>query len=275
MGIAGKTWEIIRAYTYPPGNSVFLSTTASLTPYQSPQGSLKAAYLVLSSSLYISTTCHSMLYTPFYIHSLMTPNSFNTSNLSLTLTSYNRTSTKYSWSLDSDLTLHVDKTFLLRFHSSRIPEIETNYLLNNSTILVKSSCRDLGVFFSTDLSWSKHVHHIITKAYNQLHFIQRTFKAASTPTCVKKKLYLSLILPILSYASPVWRPYHMKDIKALELFQKRATKYILNYKNSDYKSRLSELNLLPLMSRLEYYDIMFFVSCWNHPGEHFNIRDFI
>ena len=131
------------------------------------------------------------------------------------------------------------------------------------------------MFFSTDLSWSKHVHHIMTKAYNQLHFIQRTFKAASTPICVKKKLYLSLILPILSYASPVWRPYHMKDIKALELFQKRATKYILNYKNSDYKSRLSELNLLPLMSRLEYYDIMFFVSCWNHPGEHFNIRDYI
>ena len=57
--------------------------------------------------------------------------------------------------------------------------------------------------------------------------------------------------------------------------QKRATKYILNYKNSDYKSWLSKLNLLPLMSRLEYYNIMFFVSCWNHPGEHFNIRDFI
>ena len=35
------------------------------------------------------------------------------------------------------------------------------------------------------------------------------------------------------------------------------------------------LNLLPLMYRLELYDIIFFVSCWNHPGEHFNIKDFI
>ena len=26
---------------------------------------------------------------------------------------------------------------------------------------------------------------------------------------------------------------------------------------------------------LEFYDIMFFVSCWNQPGEHFNIKDFI
>ena len=126
-------------------------------------------------------------------------------------------------------------------------------MLNDKTILAKSSGRDLGVIFSTDLSWSKHIHHILSKAYNQLHFIQRTFKVASTPTSVKKKLYLSLILPILTYASQVYRPSHIKDIKALELFQKRATKYILHNSSSNYKSQLTKLNLLPLIYRLEFY----------------------
>ena len=159
------------------------------------------------------------------------------------------------WSKDSQL------CFFLRFHSPKISEIKRNYFINDSTIQLKISCRDLSVIFSSDLSWSKHVQHILSKAYNQLYFIKRTFNASSTPTMVKKKLYLSLILPTITYASQVWRPSHIKDIMAMELLQCRATKYILYQSGLDYKARLSKLNLLPLMYRLELY-IMFFVSSW-------------
>ena len=34
------------------------------------------------------------------------------------------------------------------------------------------------------------------------------------------RLYLSLVRPILEYASPVWDPYTQKDIHQLELVQK-------------------------------------------------------
>ena len=84
----------------------------------------------------------------------------------------------------------------------------------------------------------------------------------------------SLLLPIITYASPVWRPSLLKDIKALELFQ-RATKYIVDARHLSYKSRLLKLNLLLLMYRLELHNIMFFVHCCKNLGTHLNIKEYV
>ena len=53
----------------------------------------------------------------------------------------------------------------------------------------------------------------------------------------------------------VWKPYLLKDIKQLEQLQHRTTKYILNDYTSNYKSRLLELKILPLMYVLDICDI--------------------
>ncbi len=137
------------------------------------------------------------------------------------------------------------------------------------------SCKDLRVTFCSDLSWSAHVDRILEKTYRSLYFIKRTFPPKSTPTHIKKSLYLSMILPLLTYASQIWRPLLLKDIIALERLQKRATKYILNYSPIDYKARLIGLNILPLMYRLELNDIMLYVTSKKNPDSHFNINNFI
>ena len=67
----------------------------------------------------------------------------------------------------------------------------------------------------------------------------------------------------------------MKDIRGLELVQRRATKFILNHSDMDYRNRLVSLNLLPLMMEYEIADIMFLVKCLKSPSDHFNIYDFI
>ena len=51
----------------------------------------------------------------------------------------------------------------------------------------------------------------------------------------------------------------------LERIQRRATKYILNDYQSDYKHRLLSLRLLPLAMQLELYDIMFFIRSLKVP----------
>ena len=61
----------------------------------------------------------------------------------------------------------------------------------------------------------------------------------------------------------------------LERVQQRASCFILNDYNSNYKSRLLKLNLLPLMYLLDYYDIMFFVTSLKHPSTHFNIQQYM
>ena len=115
---------------------------------------------------------------------------------------------------------------------------------------------------------------ILKKAYCTLSAIRRVFPISSTPTEAKKKLYLSLVVPILSHCAPVWHPCLIRDIIALERFQRRATKYVLNDYCSDYKTRLQKLSILPLMYRLELADIMFFISSVKSPGPNFNIMDF-
>ncbi len=162
----------------------------------------------------------------------------------------------------------------MKFHSPRCDPLHFDYQLNGSSIKVKSSCKDLGVIFCSDLSWSNHIGTILSKAYKTLYFIKRTF-AISSPMRVKKLLYLSLVLPLVTYCSQVWRPHLRKDIIALEKLQKRATKYIVNDKSLNYKQRLISLKLLPLMYRLEVNDLLFFISSLKNPADHFDILNFV
>ena len=95
---------------------------------------------------------------------------------------------------------------------------------------------------------------------------------ASSRTSVKKWLYLSLVLPILTYASPVWRLNQIKDILPLEQLQRRATKYNVN---NPTRIVCLVLIILPLMYQLEIADIMFTISSIKNPSSHFNISHYI
>ena len=72
-----------------------------------------------------------------------------------------------------------------------------------------------------------------------------------------------------------WNPHLIKDIIILERVQCRSTKYILNDFSSNYKCRLSRLNLLPLMYMFNYYDILFFIKHLKHPSSHFDISQYV
>jgi len=68
----------------------------------------------------------------------------------------------------------------------------------------------------------------------------------------------------------------MKDITKIERLQHRATKYVLQDYNSDYKTHLTKLQLLPLlMYVLEVSDLMSCVNCIKNPTSSFNINNII
>ena len=124
------------------------------------------------------------------------------------------------------------------------------------------------------MSWSKYYEYITAKAYRSLGLLCHTF-TNTTSIPAKKLLYISLVRSQLIYGSQLWHPHFIKDITNLERVQQRATYFILNDYNSNYKSRLLKLNLLPLMYLLDYYDIMFFITSLKHPSPHFNILDYL
>ena len=139
-----------------------------------------------------------------------------------------------TWS-KSNLSFNLQKTVLLQFSCSKSPVVH-DYQLNETSINCKDHYKDLGVIFSHDLSWSKHISSIVAKAYKTLALIRRTFHHSTTSVSVRKTLYMSLIRSQLTYCSPVWRPHLIEDIKILEKVQRRATKWILQDYSSDLQS---------------------------------------
>ena len=61
----------------------------------------------------------------------------------------------------------------------------------------------------------------------------------------------------------------------LEHVQRCAKHYILNDYLSDYKSRLTKLQMLPLMYILEFDNITFFICNLKYPHEGFYINSYV
>lgn len=150
----------------------------------------------------------------------------------------------------------------------------TNYHLNNKQISSNDKEKDLGLVVSANLNWQSHYQLISSKAYKVLGLLRRVF-SNSISVSAKLSLYISLVRSQLLYCSLIWHPYLLKDIRALELVQRRATKFIVNYSDSDYRNWLISLKLLPLMMEYEIADIMFLMKCLKFSSVHFNIYDFV
>ena len=171
-----------------------------------------------------------------------------------------------SWSINNLLNFNVNKCIFLSFNAKSL----SNYHIGTKQLSQSDSHRDLGVLQSSNLSWSQHYNHILANAYKSFNLLRRTLsKHHSIQT--KKKLYISLVRSRLIYSSQLWNPYLIKDIVILERIQRRATKFILNDYSSNYKSRLLNLNILPLMYQFDYYDILFFIKHIKYPTDNFNI----
>ena len=133
---------------------------------------------------------------------------------------------------------------------------DSPYTINGNPVKFSKSHRDLGVLVSEDLSWSKHINSI---CYKSLYFIRRLISQHSS-TALRRQLYLTLVRSHLGYCSQLWRPFLVKDILHIEQIQRRhLNNYMLNDFNSDYKSRLIELNILPLSYAywFEFLDLSF------------------
>ena len=101
--------------------------------------------------------------------------------------------------------------------------IEFQYTLNNVVLQEVESQRDLGVTVSNSLHPRTHITNIIKSANQKIGLIKRCFSSSFSSYKVTV-LYKSLIRPVLEYGSPVWAPWHKKDISALESVQSKCLK---------------------------------------------------
>ena len=107
--------------------------------------------------------------------------------------------------------------------------------------------RDIGLIFSSDLKVSQHISVVVSKANRVLGLILNTFEYLDLNTF--RILYCTFVRPLLEYAVATWNPYLSKDVVALELIQRRATKRAPGLRNLSYEQRLNKLNLTTLEER--------------------------
>ena len=258
-GINGNLWKWIRAYLTGRRQCVCVNDTTSkfLRVISGvPQGSLLGPlfYIIFINDMFDSFkvarpfTFADDTKLLFIIH-----NSSDYIRLQEELDELSR------WNSLWDLSLNPTKCHHIHYHFSSILH-DNQYLINNNPFSSQSQTKDLGIIFTSNLQWTIHYKSIIyiSKAYKMFHLLRCTFNCPSVPA--RKYLYLALVRSSLVYCSPLWRPYLIKDIENFERLQRRVTKFILNNYHLDYKSRLSQCHILPLMYFFELNDILFLVK---------------
>ena len=128
------------------------------------------------------------------------------------------------WESRWQMEFNVKKCSILTVSNKRHPTPYT-YKLHGQTLHVKSA-KYLGVEFSHNLKWNKHIAQIASKANKTSAFLTRNLKGCQIST--QALAFKTIVRPILEYASIVWDPHYKKDAITLEKCQKRAARRITN-----------------------------------------------
>ncbi len=163
------------------------------------------------------------------------------------------------WGENWAMAFNVSKCKVVHFSRKKLPSVHhlmsKNYYLSGNQLENVPNISDLGITITNNLSWSKHIEEIVSKANRTLGLVKRLCRDIKD-TNTRKLLYCTVVRPKLEYCSSLWSPYTGKHRLLIENVQRRATRFILNYpKDMSYPLRLQKLRLLPLEFRREISDL--------------------
>ena len=162
--------------------------------------------------------------------------------------------------LNNDLSCISDwgKQWLVNFNPcktkyvvfSRRKRARVNYeiVFENVGLLRETSHKHLGIWFSDDLTWGRHVEHIFNKCSKRLNIL-KSIQVRAPRACLES-IYEHMILPIIEYANVIYdnMPLHLSN--KLESFQRQAALACTGgYKLTSYNALLVELGWSPLLVR--------------------------
>ena len=167
------------------------------------------------------------------------------------------------WSTDWQLSFNTTKCEVMRI-SQKNDTSSPGYHLCGNRLNTVSETKDLGIYITSNLSWSLQATKCANKANSVLGFVRRTVGPKNPD--LFSKLYKSLVRPILEYSSPVWSP------------QRRASRFALGTNDMSYEDRLKRLKWPTLEKRrtlsslTECYKTINGLNCLN-PHELFDFAD--
>ena len=131
---------------------------------------------------------------------------------------------------------HASKCNVITVTGKRKP-VQTEYKLHGHILSRVTSAKYLGVTITDDLRWDSHINDICAKANRTLGFLRRNIKIGSV--AIKQQAYFTLVRTLVEYACTVWDPHTDRNIRKLEMVQRRAARYVTNRHCN--KSRVSDM----------------------------------
>lgn len=164
------------------------------------------------------------------------------------------------WTENQCLTFNPKKCKAMVLSRKRNTVLPTNpLLLKGQALEFVDSIKYLGLTISSDLSWSRHIEQISSKARKLVGMLFRQFYNYTDKQTIKT-LYLSIVRPHLEYACQVWDPYLEKDKNTLEKVQKFACKVCCKSWDAEYENLLEELHLPTLETRRTHLKLCTFYN---------------
>ena len=107
------------------------------------------------------------------------------------------------WCKEADLAVNEEKTeFLL---TTRKRSLDWSLTLNGVEIRTSKSIKYLGVVIDEKLTWADHIKHIDSKIEAMIERVRRfSWTHFDLEWKLKRRLYFSVFLPTIMYASPIW-----------------------------------------------------------------------
>lgn len=163
------------------------------------------------------------------------------------------------------LKLNVKKTNMITFSRKHQP-LHYIYCIGRETISRVTQLRDLGVILDEKMNFKSHIDFMVSKAKSRLAWIKRFSYEFNDPWVIKK-LYMTFVLPIVEYASPIWSPkfkIHITRIESIQkqflLFALRKLKWRDRLHLPKYEHRLLLLQMISLEDRRMVSQFMFVVA---------------
>ncbi len=219
LGIGGKLLGVIRSYL--KGRKQFVKMGDAQSPSLDvtsgvPQGSILGPLLFI---IYVSSLPDDISTMPFM---------FADDTKLLSIRKQNEDSTLQrdlhyleNWCREHFMEFNIDKCHVINFSNKN-----SNNLKLYGTFLDQSNVeKDLGVYVCDNMKWKEHIKIACTMANKVLNLIKRNV-GNQINSYHKLNLYNSIVLPILSYASPASSP-SKGDLTTIEHVQLRATIWIL------------------------------------------------
>ena len=106
--------------------------------------------------------------------------------------------------------------------------IQSTYTIHNHNLQTTNTAKYLGIHIHSTLNWSRntHIYKAAQRANTTSAFLHRNIRTC--PRKTKHLAYITLIRPILEYASIIWDPHTASNIHKLETVQRRSARDIMH-----------------------------------------------